>query len=117
MDDMGIQYQVDEELLKQITDTIVDVAHPIKILLFGSRARGDERPDSDLDLMVIMDKGFQQQQKPLNLINRLYRETYKFKIPEDIVLFDVEQVEHWKDCLNHVIGKASSEGRVLYEKQ
>src|SRR5206468_800225 len=37
-----------------ITRKIVEAFHPVRIVMFGSRARGDVRPDSDLDLMVEM---------------------------------------------------------------
>lgn len=41
--------------LKEITRRIVRAAHPEMVILFGSRAYGDPRPDSDLDLLVVMD--------------------------------------------------------------
>jgi len=112
----AFHYSVDDNVLQQMVHAIVEVAQPVKILLFGSRARGDSRPDSDLDLMVIMDEGFEKKQKPLQLLNRLYLATYSFGIPEDILIYDVSKVNRLKDSLNHVIGKATREGRVLYER-
>jgi len=37
-----------------ITDRLVRALHPSRIVLFGSMARGDARPDSDIDLLVVM---------------------------------------------------------------
>lgn len=45
----------DKELLDQITRAIVERFQPKRILLFGSRARGDARPDSDVDIFVEME--------------------------------------------------------------
>jgi len=45
--------EVTESLLQEIVRRIVAVGHPLKIVLFGSRGRGDARPDSDLDLFVV----------------------------------------------------------------
>jgi predicted nucleotidyltransferase len=43
--------EVPAELLK----SVVDYFNPRKVILFGSRARGDARPDSDHDLLVVID--------------------------------------------------------------
>ena len=45
--------QIDDGLRKLIVSRIVPVVHPEKIILFGSRARGTARLDSDIDLLVI----------------------------------------------------------------
>jgi HEPN domain-containing protein/predicted nucleotidyltransferase len=45
-----------ERDLKDITRRIVRAAHPDMIILFGSRVYGEPRPDSDLDLLVVMDE-------------------------------------------------------------
>lgn len=47
---------VSERELKEITRRIVRAAHPEMVILFGSRAYGKPRPDSDLDLLIVMDK-------------------------------------------------------------
>ena len=45
--------RVDDDLLRRMTATIVDAVDPEKVILFGSRARGDAEADSDFDLLVI----------------------------------------------------------------
>jgi predicted nucleotidyltransferase len=44
-----------EALLQQVTHQIVERFHPERIVLFGSRAHGEARSDSDLDLFVKME--------------------------------------------------------------
>lgn len=41
------------ELLDKIVRRVLAAGAPVKIVLFGSRDRGDVRPDSDLDLLII----------------------------------------------------------------
>ena len=45
--------EVDETLLGRMVTAIVDAADPEQVILFGSRARGDARPGSDVDLVVV----------------------------------------------------------------
>ena len=44
-----------DRLVEEIAKKIVEVFHPTQIVLFGSRARGEARPDSDVDLLVVYD--------------------------------------------------------------
>ena len=42
------------DLIQTMTDRIVWDFHPLRLMLFGSHARGDARPDSDMDLLVVL---------------------------------------------------------------
>jgi uncharacterized protein len=39
----------------ELLNRVVDYFHPLRVMLFGSRARGETGPDSDIDLLVILD--------------------------------------------------------------
>ncbi len=43
-----------QEVIEEMTRRLVDYYHPVRIYLFGSEARGDSGPDSDLDFMVVL---------------------------------------------------------------
>ncbi|MBI3302725.1 MAG: nucleotidyltransferase domain-containing protein [Deltaproteobacteria bacterium] len=49
--------QPDSQLLKELVQRIVKAVHPIRIILFGSAARGEMGPNSDLDVLVVMPEG------------------------------------------------------------
>lgn len=48
--------KIDDPRLEEAISLLVDALHPRAIILFGSRARGEHRPESDYDLLVISDE-------------------------------------------------------------
>jgi predicted nucleotidyltransferase len=44
----------DEQKLQELVQRIVETVHPLRIILFGSAARGEMGPNSDLDVLVAM---------------------------------------------------------------
>ena len=50
------QRKIDDPRLEEAVSRLVDALHPRAIILFGSRARGEHRPESDYDLLVISDE-------------------------------------------------------------
>ena len=48
---------VEDPLVREIVERIVLEADPLRVILFGSRAKGTARPDSDIDLLVVMPDG------------------------------------------------------------
>lgn len=62
----------EEILLRQMVSTIVSEVAPEMIILFGSRARGDAQPDSDVDLLVVKTEPFSPQRSRRKEAARLY---------------------------------------------
>lgn len=113
--DWHIDSNSDEEsLLRQMVSTIVSEVSPETIILFGSRARGDARPDSDVDLLVVETEPFSPQRSRWKEAARLYMALRNLGVSKDILLYSREEFEHWKNSLNHVVGRAHREGRVLH---
>jgi len=109
--------QVTDELLKEMTDTIVREVKPRQIILFGSHARGDARPDSDLDFLVVEDGPFDAQRSRRAAMTRLWELMFDYYIPIDFLIFTPEEMEKWKDAKNHVVAHALGEVRILYESR
>lgn len=103
---------VTEEKLQEITNKLVAAVHPDKIILFGSRARGDHRPDSDVDLLIIKDSSEPGHRRVIPA----YRALSGSGIAKDILWYTRQEIEDWRDVKNHVTTVALREGRVLYEK-
>lgn len=80
-----------------------------QILLFGSRARGDARPDSDWDFYVLVDGELAFPQKQL-LLAEIQRELARLRIPNDVVLASAERFRRLKDYPGHLGYTVAREG-------
>ena len=107
---------VTDELLDQMVRAIVEAVDPEQVILFGSRARGDAREASDVDLVVVESEPFGKTRSRRLEAVRLWRELSSFVVPKDILVYSLDEVEFWRDSLNHVLAQALREGKVLYER-
>ncbi|MEL7359518.1 MAG: nucleotidyltransferase domain-containing protein [Cyanobacteria bacterium J06560_6] len=110
------QLSQDEVLLDNMVKTIVDVVNPEKIILFGSRAKGTARENSDYDFLVIDAETFSAKHSRRKTAGKIWRALAPFKVSADIVMYNIEEVERWKNSQNHVISHALNEGKILYER-
>ena len=102
--------------LDRMVRAIVDEADPERVILFGSRARGDARPDSDVDLVVVESEPFGEGRSRFAEMARLDRAVAEFGVSADILVYGRDDVEYWRDSPNHVLARALREGRTLYER-
>ena len=108
---------VTDGLLGRMVQAIVDEVDPQQVILFGSRARGDERENSDIDLIVVESEPFGPERSRHKESVRLYHALAGFHVPTDILVYSHEDVAYWRDSLNHVLARALREGKVLYERR
>ncbi len=99
-----------EETLQEIVRRLVVAVQPERIILFGSAARGEMGPDSDVDLLVVK-SGVHRRE----LAARLYRELADLPVPKDIIVATPEDLERHRDTIGLVYRAALREGRVVYD--
>ena len=109
---MGQLSEEQQAVLDEIVRRIVEVAAPEKIILFGSAARGQMGPDSDVDLLVIK-SGVTHRGR---LAEAIYMNLFGVGKAVDVVLVTPEDVEQYKDCHALVIKPALREGKVVYAR-
>ena len=108
--------EFDEALLDRMVTAIVAEVDPEMVILFGSRARGDATAKSDVDLLVVESAPFGKNRSRRDEESRLCRALARFHVPKDLLVFSRDELESWRDSLNHVAARAMREGRVLYER-
>ena len=102
---------VTRQIIANVTGVLVQAAHPKRIILFGSQARGEAAIDSDFDMMVV-------EEEPPNRfaeIVRLNRLLRSFDIAIDLLVVSDENFQYWRDTPGNVYYEAANEGQVLYE--
>jgi len=101
------------KLIRKMVDRIVKKFDPEAIILFGSHARGEGGPDSDVDLLVVMAVEGSKQEARLQ-IRRALRDV---RIPKDIVVSRPDEFAWRKEVVGTIEYPAAREGDVLYAKR
>jgi len=104
------QGKPDPAILADIVKRVVEAAKPEKIVLFGSAARGEMGPYSDIDLLVVKRGKFNY----WRMLNTIRKHLCDVDMPVDVVLATPEDVKRYRESHCMVICPAMREGRVIY---
>lgn len=107
---------VTDDTLDRMVRAIVAEVDPERVILFGSRARGDAGAESDVDLVVVEAEPFGPGRSRHDELVRLYHALADFRVAADVLVYSNADVAYWRDSLNHVLARALREGRTLYER-
>jgi len=108
---MVITYDADR-YIPIVVERIVKAFNPVKIILFGSRARGDAKPDSDVDLLVVLDS-IENHHESAVAVGSLLSDLI---IPVDIIVSTPEEIERRGNVPGTVLRPALREGKTLHER-
>ena len=103
--------QMLEAELQRILGIIREKVRPEKVVLFGSLASGKQRPESDIDLLII-------QNSNENMFNRVRRieELLNRKYAADLIVLTPGEVKILLDSNNRYLHGILANGKVLYER-
>jgi predicted nucleotidyltransferase len=96
--------------IRAMVDRMVRRFHPERVILFGSCARGDAGPDSDVDLLVVMPVKGPKHKKQVEIRGALH----DIRVPKDIIVTTPEDFEWRKEIPGTIEYPAAKEGKVLY---
>ncbi|HEX2038614.1 MAG TPA: nucleotidyltransferase domain-containing protein [Acidimicrobiales bacterium] len=90
---------------------LVAACDPVQVILFGSVARGEDGPDSDIDVLVVLsdvDRATRHE-----LVARL-RRAITAPVPVDVFLTDPAEIERRRDVIGSLLYWPVREGRVVH---
>jgi predicted nucleotidyltransferase len=102
----------DSSLLREIIRRIVAAIDPDRIILFGSRARGEGAPASDYDLLAVKSDGT----RTLLLEQAAYSAMLGIPASVDIVVETPERLERFRNAPGMMVSAALREGVTVYER-
>lgn len=102
--------QPSKEKLDDLLERVISAVHPLRIILFGSAARGEAGRHSDIDLLVIVPDG-SHRRKTAQII---YHHLFGFNTPVDVIVATPSDIDKYKDSPGLIYREALRGGRELY---
>ena len=102
-----------DEVVTEMAERIRRAIDPDRIVLFGSRARGEGSPDSDYDVLIVAASDLPRWRRAAAMYGLLAG----MGVPKEIVWWTPEEVAEWQGVRSHFINTALREGKLLYERR
>ena len=102
-----------DEIVPLVVQEVVGALDPLEVILFGSVARGEDGPDSDIDLLVVFDH-VEPEAKRLRMAE--VRRSIKTAAPIDVLVTDPEEIEARRDQVGSMLYWPLREGRSVYRR-
>ena len=101
-----------EDQLENVKNTIVEALDPQQIIVFGSYIYGQPTPDSDVDLLIVMERDDRPAQRAAR-VSKLLRPR---PFPMDILVRTPEEIQYRLQIGDYFIRDVIERGRIIYER-
>ena len=98
------------ELIEEIVRRVTHAVHPLRVILFGSAARGEMGPASDLDLLIVVPDGIHRR----DASRKAFRALSGLGIAKDVIVVTERDLKEFGENPSLVIKPALEEGREVY---
>jgi uncharacterized protein len=102
--------RIPQKAIDQVVKQIVEKFKPQKIILFGSYARGNPRPESDVDMLVVMDTSLRDVQQAIQICQQI---EYRFGL--DLIVHTPKYLAERMKMGDSFLHDVLKEGKTLYE--
>jgi predicted nucleotidyltransferase/HEPN domain-containing protein len=110
---MAITYAADDPVLAEIVRRLVEALDPERIYLFGSRARGDAREDSDYDVMVILPEDVPAESKQNSIAREALRD---IRAERNVLVWRDQEFNRRVHARASLPATILREGKLMYER-
>jgi uncharacterized protein len=104
---------IKKEIIDEVKNRLVKTYNPIAIYLFGSYAWGTPTEDSDLDLLIVVDKS---DEKSYNRSRPGQRALFGLCISKDLIIYTKDEFERISNDVTTLGYKIKKDGKVLYAR-
>jgi predicted nucleotidyltransferase len=109
---IDVRKRIPNSVIRELTRQIAKQFKPQKIILFGSYARGKPRPESDVDLLVVMDTKLREVEQSIKICQQL---DYMFGL--DLIVYTPKHLKERVKMGDWFLRDVLKEGKVLYESR
>ena len=100
------------DVVQRMVERIVTQFGPLRVILFGSRARGEATDESDVDLLVVLENGADKRASAV----AIRRSLSDMPIAKDIIVSTPDEIRRRGELVGSVLRPALREGRVVHER-
>lgn len=102
---------LNESFIQKVVGKILTVAHPERVILFGSASKGQVCPDSDVDLLIIEKNVVNPREETL----RIRKALTEIEMPVDVIVMASDRFEETRNVIGGIAYPANKYGKVIYE--
>ncbi|HXD10764.1 MAG TPA: nucleotidyltransferase domain-containing protein [Anaerolineales bacterium] len=107
---IDVRKRIPQVVIRRLVRQIAEQFKPRKIILFGSYARGNPRPESDVDLLVVMDTKLREIEQSLKI-----HQSLNILFGLDLIVYTPKHLKERVKMGDWFLRDVLKEGKVLYE--